>query len=66
MTERYEKFAENNVRDIKGYNELMMLNETPDILPFLIFSVYSFMCIVFAYFEAQRLYKKQNETQISV
>lgn len=43
-----------------------MLNETPDILPFLIFSVYSFICIVFAYFEAQRLYKKQNETQISV
>ena len=43
-----------------------MLGETPDILPFLIFSVYSFICIVFAYFEAQRLYKKQNETQISV
>lgn len=43
-----------------------MLSETPDILPFLIFSVYSFICIVFAYFEAQRLYKKQNETQISV
>ena len=31
MTERYEKFAENNVRDIKGYNELMMLNETPEL-----------------------------------
>lgn len=43
-----------------------MLGETPDILPFLIFSVYSFICIVFAFFEAQRLYKKQNEIQISV
>ena len=31
MTERYEKFAENNVRDIKGYNELMILNETPEL-----------------------------------
>lgn len=31
MTERYEKFAENNVRDIKGYNELMALNETPEL-----------------------------------
>lgn len=31
MTERYEKFAENNVRDIKGYNELMMMNETPEL-----------------------------------
>ena len=31
MTDRYEKFAENNVRDIKGYNELMVLNETPEL-----------------------------------
>lgn len=37
-----------------------MLKDTPDILPFLIFSVYSFICIVFAFFEAKRLYKKQN------
>ncbi len=38
-----------------------MLGETPDILPFLIFSVYSFICIIFAFFEARKLYKKQNE-----
>lgn len=37
-----------------------MLGETPDILPFLIFSVYSFICIIFAFFEARKLYKKQN------
>ncbi len=31
MTERYSKFADNNVRDINGYNELMELNETPQL-----------------------------------
>lgn len=31
MTDRYGKFADNNVRDIKGYNELMDLNETPEM-----------------------------------
>lgn len=31
MTERYSKFADNNVRDINGYNELMELNETPEL-----------------------------------
>lgn len=31
MEERYSKFAENNVRDIKGYNELMELNESPEL-----------------------------------
>lgn len=40
---------------------ITMLNETPDIMPFLIFSVYSFICICFAYFEAKKLYKKQSE-----
>lgn len=39
-----------------------MLRTTPETVPFLIFSVYSFICITFAYFEAKRLYKKQNET----
>lgn len=38
-----------------------MLESTPETAPFLIFSVYSFICITFAYFEAKRLYKKQNE-----
>ncbi len=42
---------------------ITMLNETPDIVPFLIFSVYSFICICFAFFEANRLYIKQNETK---
>lgn len=40
-----------------------MLKETPDIMPFLIFSIYSFICICFAYFEARRLYKKQNKAE---
>ncbi len=39
---------------------ITMLENTPETVPFLIFSVYSFICIVFAYFEAKRLYKKQN------
>lgn len=43
-----------------------MLKETPDILPFLIFSVYSFICICFAFFEARRLYKKQNSTEVTL
>ncbi len=30
MTDRYGKFADSNVRDIKGYNELMELNGTPE------------------------------------
>lgn len=38
-----------------------MLESTPETVPFLIFSVYSFICIVFAFFEARKLYKKQNE-----
>ena len=43
---------------------ITMLNETPEIMPFLIFSVYSFICICFAYFEAKRLYKKQSEATV--
>lgn len=38
-----------------------MLEKSPETMPFLIFSVYSFICICFAYFEAKRLYKKQNK-----
>ena len=38
-----------------------MLEETPEIMPFLIFSVYSFICIVFAFFEARKLYKTQQQ-----
>ncbi len=34
---------------------------TPETVPFLIFSVYSFICIIFAFFQARRLYQKQNQ-----
>lgn len=34
---------------------------TPETVPFLIFSVYSFICIIFAFFQARRLYRKQNQ-----
>ncbi len=40
-----------------------MLEATPETMPFLIFSVYSFICIIFAFFEAKRLYQKQNEAE---
>lgn len=42
---------------------IAVLNETPETAPFLIFSVYSFVCVAFAYFEAKKLYKKQNEAE---
>lgn len=45
---------------------IAMFKETPDIMPFLIFSVYSFICICFAFFEANRLYKKQNSTEVTL
>lgn len=34
---------------------------TPETVPFLIFSVYSFICIIFAFFQARKLYRKQNQ-----
>lgn len=37
-----------------------MLSETPETATYLIFSVYSFICIVFAFFEARKLYKIQQ------
>lgn len=40
---------------------IAMLENSPETMPFLIFSVYSFICIGFAYFEAKRLYKEQNK-----
>lgn len=46
-----------------------MLDETPEIITYLIFSVYSFICIVFAFFQARRLYNKQqdkNKTALEV
>ena len=41
---------------------IQMLADTPEIMPFLIFSIYSFICIVFAFFEARKLYKKQQQS----
>lgn len=38
-----------------------MLKEQPGIAPHLIFSVYSFVCILFASFEAKRLYNVQQK-----
>lgn len=39
---------------------ITMLNETPETATYLIFSVYSFICIVFSFFEARKLYKIQQ------
>lgn len=42
---------------------ITMLQENPDIATHLIFSVYSFICIVFAFFEARKLYNSQQQKQ---
>ena len=43
---------------------ITMLNDTPEMATYLIYSVYSFICIVFAFFEAKKLYSsQQQETQ---
>lgn len=39
---------------------IAMLGDTPEMTTYLIFSVYSFICIVFAFFEAKKLYKSQQ------
>ena len=45
---------------------IQMLGGTPGIETHLIFSVYSLICIIFAFFEARKLYKKQQaEKEIS-
>lgn len=38
----------------------VMVNDSPEIWPFLIFSVYSWICITFAFFEARRIYASQQ------
>ncbi len=43
-----------------------MLPTTPDILTHLIFAVYSFICITFAFFEARKLYKSQQESELQL
>ncbi len=40
---------------------ITMLEEQPEIAPHLIFAVYSFVCILFAAFEAKRLYNVQQK-----
>lgn len=39
---------------------LTMIKDSPAISTHLIFAVYSFICITFAFFEARKLYKKQT------
>jgi len=41
-----------------------MLQATPDISTHLIFAVYSFVCITFSFFEARKLYKSQQESEL--
>ncbi|MBQ3162883.1 MAG: nicotinamide mononucleotide transporter [Oscillospiraceae bacterium] len=46
-----------------------MIPKEPETMTFLIFSVYSFICICFAFFEAKKLYSKQqneNKTALEV
>lgn len=42
---------------------ITMLKNSPDILTHLIFAVYSYVCTVFAAFEAKKLYNSQQKTQ---
>ena len=43
---------------------IMMLGDTPEMTTYLIYSVYSFICIVFAFFQANKLYiSQQKETK---
>lgn len=52
----------NGIISIALYVE--MIGDSPETVPFLIFAVYSFICIVFAFFEAKKLYsKQQNELE---
>ena len=43
---------------------ITMVGENSEIATHLIFSVYSLICVIFAFFEAQKLYKKQQSEQI--
>ncbi len=40
---------------------IQMIPQTPEIMSYLIFSVYSFICIVFAFFNARKLYNNQQK-----
>ena len=39
---------------------IQMLGESPEMTTYLIFSVYSFICIVFAFFQAKKIYNSQQ------
>ncbi len=39
---------------------ITMLGDTPEMTTYLIYSVYSFICIVFAFFQAKKLYNSQQ------
>lgn len=41
---------------------IQMLPDSPETMTYLIFSVYSFICICFAFFEARKLYKIQKNS----
>lgn len=46
---------------------IQMLEQSPEMTTYLIYSVYSFICIVFAYFKAKKIYgNQQSETEASV
>lgn len=51
----------NGIIGIVLYIQVMI--DSPETAPFLIFSVYSFVCVVFGTFEASRLYKAQQKDQ---
>ncbi len=42
---------------------ITMVEDKPEIIPHLIFAVYSFVCILFAAFEAKRLYNVQQKKE---
>lgn len=48
----------NGVINIALY--ISMLGDSPETMSYFIFSIYSFICVAFASFEAQRLYKQQQ------
>lgn len=48
---------------INIFLHIQMLGDTPEIMPFLIFAVYSFICTVLAFFEARKLYKIQQNNK---
>ncbi|MBQ4626121.1 MAG: nicotinamide mononucleotide transporter [Clostridia bacterium] len=41
---------------------IAMLGETPEMTTYLIYSVYSFICITFAFFQAKKLYRSQQQS----